>query len=210
MSEASQFIEDTLRQSRPAVLDPALLDRLDAAATGVLCEPAPGESRLAATLAAVNPSDLPPALAASLEATLSRVPCSGSPSIVPFPVPRPQAAPRRHHRRAMAAAAAAMFGALSAWWLPTHADRSPVVDAAPAANGFASATASTDGFVPAGFRRGLGATSDHGVVWGPDAQPHRVVRVVYRETVTLRDAQGRTCEVEQPRVEYILAPAKAD
>ncbi|MBM3864179.1 MAG: hypothetical protein FJ385_09590 [Verrucomicrobia bacterium] len=210
MSEASQIIEHTLRQSRPAALDPALLDRLDAAAAGVWCEPTLDESRLAATLAAVKPSALPPALASSLEATLSRVPHSDSPSIVPFPLSRPQAAPRRHRRRVMAAAAAAMFGALSAWWLPTHGERSPVADATAPARGFASATASTDGFVPAGFRRGLGATSDHGVVWGPDAQPHRVVRVVYRETVTLRDAQGRTCEVEQPRVEYILAPAKAD
>jgi hypothetical protein len=33
---------------------------------------------------------------------------------------------------------------------------------------------------------------------------------VYRDTMTLRDANGCTCEIEQPRVEYLLAPAKAD
>jgi hypothetical protein len=37
-----------------------------------------------------------------------------------------------------------------------------------------------------------------------------VVRVVYKDHVTLRDASGRTMEVEQPRVEYMLVPDKTD
>jgi hypothetical protein len=34
--------------------------------------------------------------------------------------------------------------------------------------------------------------------------------VVYKDLVTLKDASGRTVQVEQPRVEYMLVPAKTD
>jgi hypothetical protein len=214
MSEASAPIEHLLKQALPAPLDPALLDRLDAAVSGILSEPTADESRMAALLAGVKPSAMPLALATSLEAALSKVPFTDSRSIVPFPmppVPRASAPRPRHHRRFAAAAAAALFGALSAWWIPTRADRfSIAADLAAVTPPVAAEAASSGGFVPAGFRRGLDATTDHGVVWGPDSQPHRVLKVVYRETITLRDADGRTCEIEQPRVEYLLAPAKAD
>ena len=41
-------------------------------------------------------------------------------------------------------------------------------------------------------------------------QPQRVLKVVYMDRVTLKDSAGRTYQVEQPRVEYILVPATAD
>jgi hypothetical protein len=65
-------------------------------------------------------------------------------------------------------------------------------------------------FVPAGFNRGLSEVHDEGVVWKSNSQPHSVVRVVYKDLVTLKDANGRTVQVEQPRVEYMLVPAKTD
>ena len=40
--------------------------------------------------------------------------------------------------------------------------------------------------------------------------PHRLLKVVYMDRVTLKDADGRTYQVEQPRIEYILVPATAD
>jgi hypothetical protein len=64
--------------------------------------------------------------------------------------------------------------------------------------------------VPAGFDRGLSEASDEGVVWQSANRPHRVLKVVYQERVTLKDSAGRTYQVEQPRVEYILVPAKTD
>ena len=65
-------------------------------------------------------------------------------------------------------------------------------------------------FIPAGFNRGLSEVHDEGVVWKSNSQPHSVVRVVYKDLVTLKDASGRTVQVEQPRVEYMLVPAKTD
>jgi hypothetical protein len=64
--------------------------------------------------------------------------------------------------------------------------------------------------IPASFKRGLSEASDQGVIWQQDNQPHRVVKVVYQDRVTLRDASGATYQVEQPRVEYILLPTRID
>ena len=67
-----------------------------------------------------------------------------------------------------------------------------------------------NGLVPAGFNRGLSEASDEGVVWQANDQPHRVVKVVYIDKVTMKDGNGRTYQMERPRVEYILVPAKID
>jgi hypothetical protein len=34
--------------------------------------------------------------------------------------------------------------------------------------------------------------------------------MIYKEQVTLKDANGRVYQMEQPRVEYILVPTKND
>ena len=65
-------------------------------------------------------------------------------------------------------------------------------------------------FVPASFNRGVSEVHDEGVVWKSNNQPHSLVRVVYKDKITLRDKQGRTFQVEQPRVEYMLVPAKTN
>jgi hypothetical protein len=64
--------------------------------------------------------------------------------------------------------------------------------------------------VPAGFRRGLSEASDQGVIWRSADQAHRVLKVVYKDSVTMRDAEGRIYQMEEPRVEYILVPARID
>jgi hypothetical protein len=64
--------------------------------------------------------------------------------------------------------------------------------------------------VPASFNRGLSEVHDEGVVWKSNNQPHTVVRVVYKDLITLKDANGRTFQVERPRIEYMLVPAKTD
>jgi hypothetical protein len=64
-------------------------------------------------------------------------------------------------------------------------------------------------FVPAGYARGLSEARDEGVVWKDNA-PHRVLRIVYTDTITLRNEAGEIVEVAQPRVEYIVVPKKID
>ena len=47
-------------------------------------------------------------------------------------------------------------------------------------------------------------------MWQTDTQPKSVVRVIYKDKMTLKDDRGRTFQVEQPRVEYLLVPARTD
>jgi hypothetical protein len=104
----------------------------------------------------------------------------------------------------------ALIGAATALMMP--AGKGP--DTAPqrlATSPSASTGSTANGhFVPAGFNRGLSEVRDEGVVWKSNSQPHSVVRIVYKDLVTLRDADGRTVQLEQPRVEYVLVPARAD
>jgi hypothetical protein len=64
--------------------------------------------------------------------------------------------------------------------------------------------------VPAGFERNLSEARDEGVLWADPQQAHRVLKVVYKDRVKMKDPGGRIYEVEQPRVEYILVPEKID
>jgi hypothetical protein len=102
----------------------------------------------------------------------------------------------------------AIIGAATALMVPTG--RTPEnhnhqVAAAPSAT-----TTSSRNFVPASFNTNLSEVHDEGVIWKSNNQPHSVVRMVYKDQVTLKDANGRTVQVEQPRVEYMLVPAKTD
>ena len=48
------------------------------------------------------------------------------------------------------------------------------------------------------------------MLWQAPNQPRRVVKVIYRDRVTLIDPRRPKVEVDQPRVEYILVPEKLD
>jgi hypothetical protein len=145
---------------------------------------------------------------ASLEATLSGVSFPQDDTIVEFPKRKPEVS--RHQRGWFGAAAAvALAGAVTALLIPNHPARQAIVDKQPSEP--VATTAPRGGaLVPAEFRRGLSEASDEGVVWNGHKQPHRVLRVVYHDRVTLKDAAGHTYQVEQPRVEYILVPAKTN
>ena len=173
----------------------------------------PGPSRnprnsLRTPLAPDRPAPLPPALIASLDASLRGIPFPGDDNIVPFP--RPVAtAPRPHRAWWSAAAVVALTGAITALLIPVnhapaqHRRKSPPPRTSQPAN-------PTDNLIPAGIQPPPSETRDEGVIWQSNHQPHRVLKVVYRDQVTLKDAAGRTYQVEQPRVEYILIPAKTD
>ena len=205
----SNHIESDLRQLRPAAIEDSLLDRLDACAGGTWTELDPAEIAFEKQLRAIAPAKLPASLAASLEATLSGVGFPQVEKIVPFPR-RDAAQPRRNRGWWSAAAVVALTGAISALLVPTNNNKGNTV-AAPSINSAPIPSAGRpDRLIPAGFKSGVSEASDEGVIWQNNNRAHRVLKVVYTDLVTLKNANGTTYQVEQPRVEYILVPAHAD
>ena len=187
----------------------SLLARLEACATQTWTELTPEETRFEQRLQQAAPAQLPPALMASLEATVRGVPFPGEEKILRFPEPL-TAAPRTHRTWWRAAAAVALTGAVTALLVPTQHHAAKLTANPPTTHSTHSTRAPSDKLIPAGFNRGLSEARDEGVIWQSNDQPHRVLKVVYMDRVTLKDASGRTYQVEQPRVEYILVPAKTD
>jgi hypothetical protein len=203
-------IENDLRQLRAAGLDESLIARLEASAEGSWTNLDPLEIHMQRRLAAIAPARLPDSLMERLEATLSAVPFPpAAPKIVRFPGRVPVANRPRRHWWGSAAAAVALFGGLAGWLVPhdqTGKSATPAAAASPAQR-FPSARSP---LVPAAFNRGLSQASDEGIFLHSNNQPHRVLKFVYSEKGTFKDAEGRTYQVEQPQVEYLLVPAKTD
>jgi hypothetical protein len=200
-------VEDDLRQLRAAALDESLLARLEACADGSLVQLDPAEIQFEQRLRAISPAPLSASLVAALEASVTQVPFpAASPKIVRFPGSGKSSAVRHGRVSWAAAAAVALIGAFAGWHFTGGRSAESLADAAPRAQ---IARPIPSALVPAGFNRDLSEARDEGVVWQSN-QPHRVLKVTYQDRVTLRDAGGRTYQVEQPRVEYILVPAKTD
>lgn len=211
MSLDPSALEAELLKLRPATPGDPLLDRLEACAEATWTELDPMELQFERQLRATAPAALPPSLMASLEATVRDVPFPSDVKIVAFPQSLPDTrskAPAPKHRWWSAAAAVAILGASAALLMPTrHHDTGSTANNPSLAN----PPAATSGkLTPAGFNRGLTEASDEGVIWQSENRPHRVLRMVYKDKVTLRDANGSTYQMERPRVEYILVPAKTD
>ncbi len=209
MTHDPSSLEAQLRELQVSALDDALLSRLEAAADGTLTELGHEEIRFEALLRKTSPARLPADFLALLEAIVHEVPFSVNEKIVLFPKANPAGHTRRQRPLWGAAAAVALIGAATALLMPTGKTpeklgsqmrqvSSPV---ARPANG---------NLVPAAFNRGVSEVHDEGVVWKANNQPHSLVRVVYKDMITLKDKQGRTYQVEQPRVEYMLVPAKTN
>ena len=209
MSSDLSSMESALRQLRPTRLDAALLERLEVCAGGTWTDPQPATLNFVKQLEQLAPAPLPAALLASLEATLGAASPAGEAEIVPFASLRP-AAP--HHSRAWwsAAAAVALIGAIAAFSVPMQHSTGPVAATSARRSQSTPPNRSAGPLVPASFNRGLTEAHDEGVIWPSNDQAQRVLKVVYMDRVTLKDAAGRTYQVDQPRVEYILVPAKAD
>jgi hypothetical protein len=208
MSLDPSSIEPDLQRLRAAALDDPLLARLEACAANTWTDLNPTEIRFEQRLQISTPAMLPPALMASLEAVVAAVPFPGNEKIVRFP--HQTASAVRHHRAWWSAAAAvAISGALTALLLPTHHNTAKLANTPPK-SAVTRPAPSTGELIPADFKRGLSEARDEGVIWQSNDQPHRVLKFVYLENATLKDTAGRTYQVEQPRVEYILVPAKTD
>jgi hypothetical protein len=202
-------LEAALRELQAATLDEALLLRLEAAAEGTLIQPSQPEIRFEAFLRHTTPARLSPDFLARLETVVHEIPFSVNEKIVLFP--KANTAPRIRKNRPIwsAAAAVALVGAAAALLMPIA--KPPANLARQVAVASPPVTSAAAGhFVPASFNSGLSEVHDEGVVWKSNNQPHSLVRVVYKDKITLKDTHGRTFQIEQPRVEYMLVPAKTD
>ncbi len=204
-------IETELRRLRPAGLDESLLARLEECSEGIWTEPTPDELKCEQHLREMPPASLPPALLASLEEAALDIPFPTQSTIVSFP--NRDSAHQPRHRTAWwaSAAAVALLGAATALLIPIERTANNLAEAPPAATPEVIVPAPpNDKLTPAGFHRGLSEASDQGVIWQDDNRPHRVLKFVYRDRLTLKDDAGRTYQADQPRVEYILVPEKTD
>jgi hypothetical protein len=209
MTSDPSSIEAQLRELQAATLDEAYLLRLEAAADGTLTQLTPEEFHFEALLRETPPARLSADFLTQLESIVREIPFAVEEKIVLFPKGNASEPPRRHRPIWGAAAAVALIGAASALLVPS-ADRPSSVARQSTPSSSSVAATPAGNFIPAGFNRGLSEVRDEGIVWKANKQPHNVVRVVYKDKITLKDANGRTVEVEQPRVEYMLVPAKTD
>lgn len=216
MKQDHSSLEAELRSLQAAMLDDELLLRLEAAADGTQTQLTREEIRFEEFLRQTSPARLSPDFLAELEAVTHEVPFPMNEKIVLFPKGQHgKQAPAARGNRHMwgAAAAVAVIGALSALMIP--AGKAPASgDVArqdtPPVSAPLAANADSGNLIPASFNRGVSEVSDAGIVWKSNNQPHSVVRVVYQDRITLKDKDGRTYQVEQPKVKYMLVPAKAD
>lgn len=208
MTPDQTSLEAELRALRAADLDDSLLTRLEAAAEGSLTELTPEELRLESLLRTNSPAALAPEFMADLENIFSDVPFPMNEKIVLFPKGnRVQSSGSRHPM--WAAAAVALIGATTALLTPLSKPAANIAGGTvPPSERIISAA--SDNLIPAGFNRGVSNVSDEGVVWKSDTQPHSLMRVEYVDKITLKDNNGRTYQVEQPRVRYMLVPARTD
>lgn len=213
MKQDHASLEADLRALQAAVLDDELLLRLEAAADGTQLQLTPQELRFEESLRKTSAARLSPEFLAQLEAVVHEVPFSMNEKIVLFPKGQKNAPAARSHRPMWGAAAAvAVIGAISAFMIPAGKAPENVAsqDTAPVSAPLADNNTSSGNLIPASFNRGVSEVSDEGIVWKSNNQPHSVVRVVYQDRITLKDANGRTYQVEQPKVKYMLVPAKTD
>lgn len=214
MSDESHDIESKLRTQRAAGLGANLLNRLEAAADGSLIELSTLEKQFEAELRNIQPARLSPSLTETLENSAKGTPFPLPQTVVPFQ--KQQAAPPKRSNPSWwsTAAAVALFGAAAALMLPNRKDQSsPISHASPPGPGIGQnvlANPSLTNATPASFTRKLHETSDQGVVWSGTNQPHRVIKVVYIDEVTMQHDDGTSSQVEQPQVEYYIVPVEAD
>ena len=198
-------LEATLSGLQATPLDEAFLNRLEAAADESLVHLSREEIRFEEFLREIKPADLTPEFMAHLEKIVHEVPFAVDEKIVLFPRANCSPAARRSQRMWAAAAAVAFVGGLTALMIPSHQSSQEIASRTPQ-----STSPKTENFVPASFNRGISEVRDEGIAWKANKQPHSVVRMVYKDLITFKDKTGRTCQFEEPRVEYILVPTNTD
>lgn len=206
MTHDPLLLEAALQDLQAAPLDEAFLDRLEAAADETLVQLTREEIRFEEFLRENKPAALTPDFIAQLEKILHEVPFAVDGKIVLFPRTNRSPAARGGRPRWAAAAAVALIGGLTALLIPSQKFSQPIANRTPTE----AANATAGNLIPASLNRGISEVHDEGIVWKTHNQAHNVVRMVYKDLITLKDQSGRTFQVEKPRVEYILVPANTD
>lgn len=202
-------IEAQLRELHAAALDESFLTRLEASAEGTLTQLSLQEIRFEESLRKSVPVKLSADFMAEMEKIVRHVPFPADQNIVQFPKTASSPPVRRQRPIWGAAAAVALIGAATALLMPSGGNPK-AMPRQTASNGARVASSAAGNFIPASFNRDLSEVHDEGVIWKSDKRPHSVVRVTYKDQMILKDANGRTVQVEQPRVEYMLVPAHTD
>lgn len=194
--------EAKLKELSPQALDDDFLCRLLSCADATWSELSDEELAFENRMRSFRPSPL----SHEYLATLENICCGPEESTV---VAFPSLSPHRKLQTGLAAAAAiALLGAATALLVPNdHITGSKTARSSASSNPISQA--SSLNFAPVGYKRGLQETRDEGIVW-QNGKPHRVMRVVYQDKITLHNDKGEKVEVEQPRVEYVLLPTKVD
>ena len=208
MSTDNSQLESELKALRAQELNPEFMDRVESCADGTWTEISGYERHLEQELLHHKPSALPESLMESLMAATKDTPFESNPTIVSFPGSKSSPKTSKTYWWS-AAAAVAVMGIMSALMVPLSQPKN--IAASPKDPLAPTISANTQGtLVPATFSRDFTEATDEGIIWHDDQKPHRVVKVVYQDRVTMKDANGNTYEVEQPRVEYYMIPTESD
>ena len=209
MNSDPSLLERDLSSLKAVGLNDAFLARLDAAANDTLTTLTPEEMRFEASLAAFRPASVSIHLTEKFESAVQGLPFPGTGKILRFPRSTDRITTQPNRSWYAAAAAVALFGGIIALTLPSTKSSPNIVTKSDSTTG-SSTLAGSNQFIPASYDRGLSRVSDEGVVWHENKRPQSVVRVDYEENITLKDSSGRTFQVKQPRVQYLMVPAQTD
>jgi len=208
MKQDPPTLDGELRKLQSASLDDAFLARLESSAAGTWTELTRDELQFELFLRQNSPAGLSTDFLTRLESVTRNVHFTVNEKIVLFPKERGATGASKKYSTWAAAAAVAFIGAASALMLPSKGSNSQVAQNLSTAPAYSAAV--PQNFVPASFNRGLSAVHDEGIVWKDNKQPQRLLRFVYMEKMTYKDANGRIVEVEQPKALYRLLPENTD
>ncbi|WAC18298.1 hypothetical protein OVA24_13745 [Luteolibacter sp. SL250] len=214
ISSDTKELEKALRGLDPTALDQDFLARLEAAADDQLIILSAEELRFGKELSGRAPAALSADFMLRMEKIVADVPFPVNEKIVLFPKTAPvRSAPRKGNRPMWAAAAAvALIGGATALLMP---DRIPapsgrIAQQSPPDPVRSSISQPSSNYTPYIMNTGFSDAKDEGVAWHQSGTPHRVLKLTYIDKVTLRNTEGKTVVVEQPRTEYIFVPEKMD
>lgn len=200
-------VEEPLQRQHPADLDSTLIDRLESAADGSLLELPALEREFETRLRNIRPNALHASLLQRLESKTTKLPFPPESHLIAFPANKSASRPQGRAGWAVAAAVA-LLGAMAALLVDLGPAPTTAKDQSNSAPVQAPASLPPE-IQPAQFSRDLSTAVDAGIVWKDNQQPHRVLKVVYTDRVSLKRQDGTSYEVEEPRVEYILVPAES-
>jgi hypothetical protein len=203
-------LDAALNELRATPLEADLLQRLEAAADGTLTQPSREEICFEETLRRIAPAGLTADFMARLQAVTHEVPFPVNEKIVLFPKASHSPPAQRKNPRWAAAAAVALIGGMTALMIPSGSFSKTLAQQKQDKSSQTNNLISAKNFVPTAFNRGISEVHHEGIVWSSDNHPHNVVKIVYKDLVTLEDENGRTIQVEQPLIKYLSVPAKTD